>query len=208
MPSSPPVTAPDALPGEPGAPWGEWARWYGRALGWATAAGPPLGLPTGLRFDTLALPADAGHAVLRTGTPTGPVALLGGRMHLLVAAGSAEELPGLLEWLQWGGITLGLTALGTGGRLTAPPPPGRSGSRGAARWLRPPAPGHEVEPTLPSLAPFGRGTGAERGAGPDLVRLLDTVATQCHRTRLLRANARTHGCANTYKYAACEYSAD
>ncbi|GGZ12472.1 hypothetical protein GCM10010387_00420 [Streptomyces inusitatus] len=192
-----------------GAPW---ARWYENVLGWAVGGGPPAGLLTGLRFDVLELPADAGAAVLRRTAVTGPVALAGRRMRLLVAAGGAEELPGLLEWLEWGGIALGLTALGAGGVMPAPPPPGRAGSREAAVWLRPPVPGREVEPTLPALTPFGRGTGAGRGGCPDLVRLLDTVATECHRARLLRANARTHAQShartNTHEYAAYEYSAD
>ncbi|MFF0450670.1 SCO3374 family protein [Streptomyces sp. NPDC004609] len=187
------------------------ARWYGTTLGWAVAEGSPAAvggpvrLLTGLRFDVLELPADAGAAVLRRAVPTGPVALEGDRMRLLVAAGSADELPELLDWLQWGGIALGLTALGAGGRTTAPVPPGWAGSRGAAVWLRPPVPGREVEPTLPALAPFGRrGPGAGAGGGPDLVRLLDTAATECHRARLLRTNVR----ANQYQYAAGEYSAD
>ncbi|MEE1738160.1 SCO3374 family protein [Streptomyces sp. BE147] len=162
------------------------ARWYERELGWTTAGRAPVRLPTGLRFDVLELPAVAGRAVLRRVGRTGPVALTGARMQLLVAAGSAEELPGLLDWLEWGGITLGLTALGAGGRITAPAPAAfRAGSPGAALWLRPPGPRHEVEPALPALAGFG----SSGGGAPDLVRLVDTAATECHRVRLLRARA-------------------
>ncbi|MFI1400628.1 SCO3374 family protein [Streptomyces sp. NPDC020681] len=164
------------------------AQWYETRLGWAAADGSPVRLRTGLRFDVLDLPADAGAAVLRRIDLSGPVALAGRRMRLLVAAGSAEELPGLLDWLEWGGIALDLTAVGTGGLMTAPPPPGWSGSRGAAVWLRPPVPGREVEPTLPALVPFGSKAGTGGGISTDLVRLLDTVATQCHRARLLRTN--------------------
>ena len=95
----------------------------------------------------------------RMGAATGPVALMGPRMGLLVAAGSAEELPGLLDWLEWGGISLDLAILGADGRMTAPLPPGRggSGAPGAATWLRAPAPGREVESSLPALrsAPWG-----------------------------------------------------
>ncbi|MER7666488.1 SCO3374 family protein [Streptomyces sp. NPDC096193] len=166
------------------------AQWYETELGWAAAGCFPVQLLTGLRFDVLELPADAGAAVLRRTDLTSPVALMGHRMRLLVAAGSADEVPGLLDWLGWGGIALDLTAAGTGGRMTAPPPPGWPGSRGAAVWLRPPVPGREVEPTLPALAPFGRSTGTGRGSSPDLVRLLDTMATQCHRARLLRRNTQ------------------
>ncbi|WP_046916163.1 SCO3374 family protein, partial [Streptomyces stelliscabiei] len=109
------------------------------------------------------------------------------------AAGCAAELPGLLEWLDWGGLDLDLTAVGTGGDLAAPTPPGgagrrvggrgEAGSQGAAEWLRPPEPGCEVEPSLPSMSALGGGGGA-----PDLVRVLDTVATHCHRVRLRRAS--------------------
>lgn len=160
------------------------ARWYERELGWATAGRTPVRLLTGLRFDVLELPADAGLAVLRRAVRTGPVALTGARMRLLVAAGSADELPGLLDWLEWGGVALDLTAVGTGGRITAPAPAGApESSPGAALWLRPPAPGHEAEPTLPALAGFG----SSGGGAPDLVRLVDAAATECHRVRLSRA---------------------
>lgn len=169
-----------------------YARWYENALGWATAAGPPAELLTGLRFDVLGLPADAGAAVLRRIGVTGPVALHGERMAFLVAAGSADEVPGLLDWLEWGGIALGLTVAGTGGRTPAPTPPRwpRTTAQGAAVWLRPPEPGREVEPTLPALAPFGYGggNGGSGGDAPDLVRLVDAAATECHRARLLRRN--------------------
>ncbi|MFJ4337170.1 SCO3374 family protein [Streptomyces sp. NPDC088915] len=165
------------------------ARWYEDRLGWATAAGPPVALLTGRRFDVLELPAAAGRGVLRrVGTATGPVALAGSRMRLLVAAGSAEELPGLLDWLEWGGIALDLAALGTGGRMAAPPPPGRDGSGApdAAVWLRAPVPGREVEPSLPAVraAPWGG------GGAPCLVRLVAAAAVECHRVRLLSARAR------------------
>ncbi|MEU8525675.1 MULTISPECIES: SCO3374 family protein [Streptomyces] len=159
------------------------ARWYEHELGWPTADGPPLLLPTGIRFDVLELPAAAGHAVLRRVGATGPVALMGRRMRLLVAAGSAEELPGLLGWLEWGGIALDLAGLGPGGRMTAPVPPGWSGSDrpGAAVWLRPPVPGREVESSLPGLPVVGGD-----GDAPGLVRLVEAAATECHRLRLTR----------------------
>ncbi|WP_351231773.1 SCO3374 family protein [Streptomyces sp. NPDC002133] len=172
------------------------ARWYENELGWATAGGRPVQLPTGLRFDVLELPADAGFALLRRHERTGPVAITGrvpraggrARMRLLVAAGSAEELPGLLDWLEWGGIGLDLTALGTGMRMSAPAPPGFPVAQGAARWVRPPEPGREVEPSLPTLAPVGQSAGPGGvGGTPDLVRLVATAAHACHRARLLRA---------------------
>ncbi|MFF1507413.1 SCO3374 family protein [Streptomyces sp. NPDC058326] len=169
-------------------PDGALARWYEHELGWATVAGPPVRLITGLRFDVLELPAAAGHGVLRRmGRATGPVALRGHRMRLLVAAGSAEELPGLLDWLEWGGISLDLTVLGADGRMTAPLPPGSgSGAPGTAVWLRAPAPGREVEASLPALRSALWG-GAD---APCLVRLVAAAAVECHRVRLLSARTR------------------
>ncbi|MET9764715.1 SCO3374 family protein [Streptomyces sp. NPDC006372] len=206
---------------------GEVRWWYENALGWPTVPGDPVRLMVGARFDVLDVPADAGRAALRHLGPGSPVALRGDRMRLLVAPGSAEELPGLLEWLEWGSLPLGLTAIGEGGLMEAPllrgveggapfraesvpqgdglvpcetsraggaSPPGpgssggrplprgRDGSQGAAVWLRPPEPGCEVEASLPTLSAMGGG-----GDAPDLVRLVDTVATRCHRIRLRRA---------------------
>ncbi|MEV4740568.1 SCO3374 family protein [Streptomyces sp. NPDC049555] len=193
-----------------GAGPGHWRRrrqWYECVLGWPTAptaAGRPVELLTGVRFDALGMPAEAGVAVLARVPATGPVALDGraGRMWFLTAPGSAEELPGLLTWLEWSGVALELTALGRGGRIPAPAPVGAAGpgcapdggaaAHGAvggpgraveAVWARPPEPGCEVETTLP-VTGLGDGAGA-----PDLVRLVGAAATECHRTRLLRAAA-------------------
>ncbi|MFF7644484.1 SCO3374 family protein [Streptomyces canus] len=229
-------------------------RWYENELGWPTvpASTPesPVRLRLGLRFDVLDVPAEAGRAALRHLAEASPVALWGDRMLLLVAAGSTEELPGLLDWLEWGTLTLDLRAVGTGGVLQAPrrpepgvghvaevssgrsarPGPGEDASRvppslrepgglmprpsrkgpkeakepqeasrvavnrrpivlgrpgalqGAAVWVRPPEPGCEVEASLPTVSALGGGGGA-----PDLVRVVNTVATQCHRLRLRRA---------------------
>ncbi|MEU1705996.1 SCO3374 family protein [Streptomyces sp. NPDC005706] len=182
-------------------------HWYENELGWPTVPGRPPMLVTGVRFDVLDVPAEAGAHALRHLGPGSPVALWGERMRLLVAAGSAEELPGVLEWLEWRGLALDLRALGTGGLMEAPARPGeaRSGAlppergraaghgpvpvQGAAVWLRPPGPGGEAEASLPALPAVGGPTGA-----PDLVRLVDTLATHCHRVRLRRANARPPAC--------------
>ncbi|MEU0189083.1 SCO3374 family protein, partial [Streptomyces afghaniensis] len=99
-------------------------RWYENELGWPTVPGDPLRLVVGVRYDVLDVPAEAGHAALRRLAPGSPVAVLGDRMRLLVAAGTAEELPGLLEWLEWGTLPLDLTAIGAGGTMEAPRPPG------------------------------------------------------------------------------------
>ncbi|MEV5105597.1 SCO3374 family protein [Streptomyces massasporeus] len=222
--SSTPIVPLPRRPLGPSGASGQVRRWYENELGWPTVPGDPLRLPVGVRYDVLDVPAEAGHAALRRLASGSPVALHGGRMLFLVAAGSAEELPGLLEWLDWGALSLDLEAIGAGGLMEAPSPPlpqgdgtvppvphgegvvpparasrtavpceagvppaprGRVGSQGAAVWLRPPEPGCEVEASLPTLSALGGGGGA-----PDLVRLVNTVATQCHRVRLRRACAQ------------------
>ncbi|GHE87600.1 SCO3374 family protein [Streptomyces fumanus] len=185
-----PFPAPRRPPGADGR-WERARRWYEDALGWETAPGAPVRLRTGVGFDVLDVPAEAGHAALGR-LPAGfPVALRGDRMLLLVAAGGAEELPGLLEWLEWGSLELGLRAVGAGGLIDAPLPAGPGapavpgGSQGAAVWLRPPEPGRGAGASLPTLSAMG----GERVA-PGLVRLVGTVATECHRVRLRRACGR------------------
>ncbi|WP_460068280.1 SCO3374 family protein [Streptomyces sp. YKOK-I1] len=130
-----------------------------------------------------------------TGATGGEGSGTGCRMRLLVAAGSAEELPGILQWLEWGGLPLDLTALGEGSLMEAPMPPGLvPGCRrrtpvtpvqGAAVWLRPPVAGCEVEASLPTVSASGGVKDA-----PDLVRLVDTLAAHCHRVRLRRLAAQ------------------
>ncbi|AQT73715.1 SCO3374 family protein [Streptomyces sp. fd1-xmd] len=180
-----PTVPPPRVPPEEGA----YAAWYGRVLGWTVTGGPPAQLATGIGFDVLEMPSDAGTALLRRPVATGPVALMGRRMRFLVAPGGAEELDGLLDWLEWGGVALDLTALGAGGRITAPAPPGQppgESPRGAAVWLRTPEQGCEA--LLPALPGPGRTAGPARR--PDLVRLVAAAATECHRARLGR---RTNG---------------
>ncbi|MDF3143663.1 SCO3374 family protein [Streptomyces sp. T21Q-yed] len=237
------------FPRRPLAPSDQVRRWYENELGWPVVPGTPgspLSLRVGLRFDVLDVPAEAGRAALRHLTPHSPVAVRGERMRLLMSAGSAEEVPGVLDWLEWGTLPLDLATLGEGDLMEAPLPPeqgpvmavrpldtrsnkavrhpdlmeaplppeqgpvmavrpldtrsnkavrhpgvpepgevrplprGRTDAvQGAAVWLRPPEPGGEVEDSLPTLSAMGGGGGA-----PDLVRVLDTVATQCHRLRL------------------------
>ncbi|MEU7360439.1 MULTISPECIES: SCO3374 family protein [Streptomyces] len=192
--------------GPPAGPEVRARHWYENDLGWPTVPGRPLRLRTGVRFDVLDVPAEAGAKALRHLAPGSPVALRGDRMQLWVAAGSAEELPGLLAWLEWGTVALDLRALGAGDTIQAPPPPAgtavvRSGSvragiarepsaQGAAVWLRPPGPEREVEASLPAMpaVPAAPPVGRE-GSVPDLARLVDTVAAQCHRVRLRRACA-------------------
>ncbi|MCZ4512000.1 SCO3374 family protein [Streptomyces sp. ActVer] len=215
-PRRPPGTSHPRDSGHPGHASRAVRHWYENELGWPTVPGTPVDLPTGLRFDVLDAPVEAGYAALRHLVPGSPVAVRADRMRILVAAGSADELPGLLDWLEWGALTLDLRAIGEGGRIEAPLPPGTprpagtpvhipahtsrtshtsvetavdiavDSSQGAAVWLRPPEPGCEVEPSLPTLSALGGGV----GGAPDLVRLVDTMATECHRIRLRRSCAQ------------------
>ncbi|MFI6937196.1 SCO3374 family protein [Streptomyces sp. NPDC050287] len=242
LPRRPLDPSEEICPREESRRWYEIRRWYENDLGWPTvparpepAATPgvpacPVRLRVGPRFDVLEVPAEAGRAALRHLAADSPVALQGGRMRILVAAGSAEDVPGVLEWLEWGSLPLDLTMIGDGGVMDAPLPadaraamaagltrrpgsapeptlPGSAGptrptgpadvwtlpvgcsgaAQGAAVWVRPPEPEGEVEASLPTLSVVGRGGGV--GGAPDLVRVLNTVATQCHRLRLRRAQA-------------------
>ncbi|MFI6039350.1 SCO3374 family protein [Streptomyces sp. NPDC051315] len=183
-----PAAGPAAAEARPPAPADRVRGWYENELGWTTVPGEPVGLSVGVRFDVLEVPAEAGHAALRRLAPGSPVAVRGDRMRLLVAAGSAEELPGILRWLEWGELPLDLTATGAGGVIEAPLPPGLEPSwpaQGAAVWVRPPETGCEVEASLPTVSALGGGGGA-----PDLVRWVDTLATHCHRVRLRRVSAQ------------------
>ncbi|MGW1539000.1 SCO3374 family protein [Streptomyces sp. NPDC002309] len=116
-------------------------RWYEHALGWPTVPGTPVRLSVGSRFDVLDVPAEAGRAGLRHLVQGSPVAVRGDRMRLLVAPGSAEELPGVLDWLEWGGLPLDLRVIGGevgDASIEAPLPPdgagaGRAGEEFAAR---------------------------------------------------------------------------
>ncbi|MEU2227461.1 SCO3374 family protein [Streptomyces sp. NPDC018347] len=98
-------------------------HWYENDLGWPTVPGRPLRLRLGVRFDVLDVPAEAGAGALRHLAAGSPVILRGDRMELLVAPGGADELPGLLDWLEWGAVALDMRALGAGDTLEAPPPP-------------------------------------------------------------------------------------
>ncbi|MDX2646203.1 hypothetical protein OG937_20850 [Streptomyces sp. NBC_00510] len=152
--------------------------------------------------DALDVPAEAGHEVLgRFPAPrTGPVALAGYRMRFFVAPGSAEELPGLLDWLEWSGIPLDLVPLC--GREAAY-------DDGAQAWLRPPVPDggrHAGAPfslpamtlgTQPNPAADGRS-----GGTVGLTALVSALATACHRVRL-RVARTDQPCAFSYASRIC-----
>lgn len=163
---------------------------------WTDAAGGParhpVRLATGVRFDVLDAPGAAGTRALRRaerlGLPLGPVAAtVAGRVQFFVAPGVAEDLPQLLDWLDWSDLGLDLRAYGPGDSVPAPSPWPATWQTPwplaweSARWLRPPAasrlrclPGAGTEGLLRVDVRF-----------PDVTRLLSGLADACQRVRLL-----------------------
>ncbi|MFD6167390.1 bifunctional DNA primase/polymerase [Streptomyces coeruleorubidus] len=126
---------------------------------WEERPGAPVVLPCGSVFDVVSAPAMFGRRMLDRlwddGPGSGPVAEFRGRMLLFAAPGTAQRLPALLEWEEWGagGRTRPVPPLlchGTGDAVTVPAtadsptgvdspsgpavPSGASG-RAGARWL-------------------------------------------------------------------------
>ncbi|MFI7013551.1 bifunctional DNA primase/polymerase [Streptomyces sp. NPDC050164] len=122
---------------------------------WEERPDAPVVLPCGAVFDVVSAPAMFGRQMLDRlwddGPGSGPVAELRGRMLLFAAPGTAQRLPALLEWEEWGkhggdteesgrtGRTGGVPPLlchGTGDAVTVPAPADdASPSRSGARWL-------------------------------------------------------------------------
>lgn len=125
----------------------------------------PVALPCGSAFDVVNAPAIFGRRMLDQlwgeGPGSGPVAAYRGRMLLFAAPGTAQRLPVLLKWEEWGsdggaGRSRGIPPLlchGRGDAVTIPP----AGTTAApapiptpARWVvapdtrRPWLPGPEV----------------------------------------------------------------
>ncbi|MGW5100366.1 bifunctional DNA primase/polymerase [Streptomyces sp. NPDC004100] len=144
MSSAPNVTAATA----DGAAWLASAGTYPRstlAL-WEERPGAPVVLPCGSVFDVVSAPAIFGRRMLDRlwgeGPGSGPVAVHRGRMLLFTAPGTAQRLPSLLTWEEWGPRTHAVPPLlchGTGDAVTVPAlygenpadPAGPAGSR----WL-------------------------------------------------------------------------
>jgi hypothetical protein len=140
---SPGVHSP-SVPGpgvhSPGVQWDtELDRWYAQRRRWPVErdAHGALWLLPGTDFDVVEVPEEAGRDALRrligyeqAALAPGPVALTGAeRCGFFVTPGSRDDLPELLDWLDWGGIDLGLRAYGAGDRVPAP---------ARSRWLHDP----------------------------------------------------------------------
>ncbi|GGQ02226.1 bifunctional DNA primase/polymerase [Streptomyces mutabilis] len=107
----------------------------------------PVVLPCGSAFDVVSAPAIFGRRMLDRlwdeGPGSGPVAECRGRMLLFAAPGTAQRLPSLLEWEEWGargreggrtGAVPPLLCHGAGDAVTVPAPAGEP-ARSGCRWL-------------------------------------------------------------------------
>lgn len=142
----------------------------GVAAVWSVRPTAPGVLPCGIVFDVVNLPALFGRQVLEqlwaAGPGSGPVAVHRGRVLLFAAPGTAQRLPSLLAWEEWGSAVPPLLCHGTGDAVTVPAPyapedadPSRTSDSGsgecprtaesAPRWVVAPA---TASPWLPGPA--------------------------------------------------------
>ncbi|MFI6059523.1 bifunctional DNA primase/polymerase [Streptomyces sp. NPDC051286] len=144
-----------------GAAWLAGAAAYPRSMlaQWRAHPGSPGVLPCGSAFDVVNVPTLFGRRMLEhlwaDGPGSGPVATHRGRMLLFAAPGTAQRLPSLLEWEEWGtsheqaaehgpeapweredreGRVPPLLCHGTGDAVTVPPLACASSSSGP-RWV-------------------------------------------------------------------------
>ncbi|MFH8236792.1 bifunctional DNA primase/polymerase [Streptomyces sp. NPDC018321] len=114
---------------------------------WEERPAAPVVLPCGSAFDVVSAPTVFGRRMLdrlwEEGPGSGPVAEFRGRMLLFAAPGTAQRLPSLLEWEEWGargreggrtGTVPPLLCHGAGDAVTVPAPAGGS-VRTGSRWL-------------------------------------------------------------------------
>ncbi len=94
---------------------------------WEERPDAPVVLPCGSSFDVVSASAIFGRRMLdrmwADGPGSGPVAESRGRILLFAAPGTAQRLPSLLEWEEWGGRTGTVPSLlchGTGDAVTVP----------------------------------------------------------------------------------------
>lgn len=116
---------------------------------WAERPDAPVVLPCGATFDVVNVPAVFGRRMLDRlwdeGPGSGPVAVFRGRMLLFAAPGTAQRLPSLLAWEEWGaregvsgrtGAVPPLICHGTGDAVTVPALTGDGApASGGSRWL-------------------------------------------------------------------------
>ncbi|AEM87475.1 bifunctional DNA primase/polymerase [Streptomyces violaceusniger] len=92
---------------------------------WAAAPTAAVTLPCGTAFDVISMDALFGRRVVgrlwTDGPGTGPVAARGGRVMLFATPGTAQRLPALLGWEEWGATAPPLLCYGRGDAVTVPP---------------------------------------------------------------------------------------
>ncbi|MFD5336057.1 bifunctional DNA primase/polymerase [Streptomyces hawaiiensis] len=124
---------------------------------WEERPDAPVVLPCGSVFDVVSAPAMFGRRMLDRlwddGPGSGPVAEFRGRILLFAAPGTAQRLPALLEWEEWGArdsreatrtdAVPPLLCHGTGDAVTVPAP-----SEGTSPTV--PAPSESTSPTVPA----------------------------------------------------------
>ncbi|MFG2308471.1 bifunctional DNA primase/polymerase [Streptomyces sp. NPDC048566] len=162
-----------STPQRPGTPLPEWrdasgvtpegAAWLASAgtyprstlTLWAERPDAPVVLPCGSAFDVVSAPALFGRRMLdrlwEDGPGSGPVAVYRGRVLLFAAPGTAQRLPSLMRWEEWGadgaGEATGAGARGRGvGRCREVPPLLCHGTGDAVTVPALDAPGSTAEP--------------------------------------------------------------
>ncbi|WP_329117682.1 bifunctional DNA primase/polymerase [Streptomyces sp. NBC_01465] len=105
---------------------------------WESRPVAPVVLPCGSAFDVVNVPAMFGRRMLDAlwaeGPGCGPVATHRGRMLLFTAPGTAQRLPSLLDWEEWGSEVPPLLCHGVGDAVTVPSP-ARTDAPAGARWV-------------------------------------------------------------------------
>ncbi|MET8470567.1 bifunctional DNA primase/polymerase [Streptomyces sp. NPDC006422] len=124
-----------------GAAWLASAGAYSRSTlaHWRARPTAPVVLPCGSVFDVVNVPAIFGRRMLdrlwAEGPGSGPVATHRGRMLLFAAPGTAQRLPSLLRWEEWGPAVPPLLFHGAGDAVAVPAPTTRAVPRPESRWV-------------------------------------------------------------------------
>ncbi|MBB4714996.1 bifunctional DNA primase/polymerase [Streptomyces luteogriseus] len=140
---------------------------------WEERPDAPVVLPCGSVFDVVSAPAMFGRRMLDRlwddGPGSGPVAQFRGRMLLFAAPGTAQRLPALLEWEEWGArggreatrtdAVPPLLCHGTGDAVTVPAP-------SESIWPAAPAPSESASLTVPASSRSAAPTTAQPARPP------------------------------------------
>ncbi|MFJ4831557.1 bifunctional DNA primase/polymerase [Streptomyces sp. NPDC088747] len=117
---------------------------------WEERPGAPVVLPCGSTFDVVNAPAIFGRLMLDRlwdeGPGSGPVAAYRGRMLLFAAPGTAQRLPSLLHWEEWGSQSGGQGGAPSGNGRGGGIPPLLCHGTGDAVTVPAPAAGHSAGP--------------------------------------------------------------